>query len=47
MKKITKKGPSKASKKRTTKNLDVKPAKGATVRGGVHGGWDQIANKKI
>ncbi len=34
MKKITKKGPSKAPKKRTTKNLDVKPAKGGTIRGG-------------
>ncbi len=34
MKKITKKGSSKASKKKAVRNLDVKPAKGGTVRGG-------------
>ena len=33
MKKITKKTPSKA--KRAVKDLEVKPAKGGTVRGGV------------
>ena len=34
MKKTSKKGPSKASRK-TIKNLAVKPTKGGTVRGGV------------
>jgi hypothetical protein len=34
MKKVTKKSPSKASHKKTVKDLDVKPAKGGTVRGG-------------
>jgi hypothetical protein len=34
MKKTTKKGPSKASKKKAVKDLAVKPAKGRTVRGG-------------
>ena len=34
MKKTTKKSPSKASHKKAVKNLDVKPAKGGTVRGG-------------
>jgi hypothetical protein len=36
MKKTTKKSPSKASHKRARKNLDVKPAKGGTVRGGFY-----------
>jgi type VI protein secretion system component Hcp len=35
MKKTTKKSPSKASHKRARKNLDVTPAKGGTVRGGL------------
>ena len=35
MKKITKKSPSKASHKRARKNLDVTPAKGESVRGGL------------
>lgn len=35
MKKTTKKSPAKASHKRTRKDLEVKPAKGGTVRGGV------------
>jgi hypothetical protein len=35
MKKTTKKGPSKATKKKAVKDLDVKPAKGGTVRGGL------------
>lgn len=34
MKKTTKKSASKASHKKTVKDLDVKPAKGGTVRGG-------------
>jgi hypothetical protein len=34
MKKTTKKSPSKASHKKAVKNLEVKPAKGRTVRGG-------------
>ena len=34
MKKTTKKGPSKASKKKAVKDLAVEPAKGRTVRGG-------------
>jgi type VI protein secretion system component Hcp len=34
MKKTTKKSPSKASHKKAVKNLEVKPAKGGTVRGG-------------
>ena len=34
MKKTTKKNPSKASQKKAVKDLDVKPAKGGTVRGG-------------
>jgi hypothetical protein len=34
MKKTTKKSPSKASKKKAVKDLDVKPAKGGTVGGG-------------
>ncbi len=46
MKKTTKKTP-KASHKKAVRNLDVKPAKGGTVRGGIHGGWDQLANKKV
>jgi hypothetical protein len=36
MKKTTKKRPSKASHKKAVKDLAVKPAKGGTVRGGVH-----------
>ncbi len=46
MKKNTKKTASKAKGPKATKNLEVKPAKGASVRGGVHGGWDQVGNKK-
>ena len=34
MKKTTKKSAAKVSRKRALKNLDVKPAKGGTVRGG-------------
>jgi hypothetical protein len=34
MKKTAKKSPSKASQKKTIKDLDVKPAKGGSVRGG-------------
>ena len=34
MKKTTKKGALKASQKKAVKNLDVKPTKGGTVRGG-------------
>ena len=34
MKKAKKKDSSRAAKKKTVKNLDVKPAKGGTVRGG-------------
>jgi hypothetical protein len=34
MKKTTKKTPSKASHKKAIKDLEVKPAKGGTVRGG-------------
>ena len=34
MKKTTKKSAAKVSRKRALKNLDVKPAKGRTVRGG-------------
>jgi hypothetical protein len=37
MKKTTKKSAAKASRKRALKNLDVKPAKGGTVRGGDKG----------
>ena len=33
-KKTTKKAASKASRKKAVKNLDVKPGKGGTVRGG-------------
>jgi hypothetical protein len=36
MKKTTKKSPSKPAHKKAVKNLEVKPAKGGTVRGGVH-----------
>ncbi len=39
MKKTTKKSPSKASHKKTVKDLDVKPAKGGTVRGGFPTPW--------
>jgi hypothetical protein len=35
MKRATKKTPSKASHKKAVKDLDVKPAKGRTVRGGI------------
>ena len=34
MKKTTKKSAAKVSRKRALKNLEVKPAKGGTVRGG-------------
>ncbi len=34
MKKTTKRGPSKASRKKAVKDLQVKPAKGGAVRGG-------------
>ena len=34
MKKTTKKSAPKVSQKKAVKNLDVKPAKGGTVRGG-------------
>ena len=34
MKKTTKKSPSKAPRKKAVKDLEVKPAKGGTVRGG-------------
>ncbi len=44
MKKTTKKSAAKASRKRALKNLDVKPAKGGTVRGG-HGLGDIIPIK--
>ena len=37
MKKNTKKGPAKASKKKAVKDLTVKPAKSGTVRGGLGG----------
>ena len=37
MKKTTKKSPAKASQKKAIKDLDVKPAKGGTVRGGRSG----------
>ena len=50
MKKNTKKTASKTASKpraaKATKNLDVKPAKGESVRGGIHGGWDMVGNKK-
>jgi hypothetical protein len=36
MNKTTKKSASKASHKKTLKNLDVTPAKGGSVRGGLH-----------
>jgi hypothetical protein len=36
MKKTTKKSPSKASHKKAVKDLDVTPAKGGSVRGGLH-----------
>ena len=35
VKKTTKKSPAKASKKKAVRNLEVKPAKGGTVRGGL------------
>jgi type VI protein secretion system component Hcp len=35
MKKTTKKSPSKASHKKAVKDLDVTPAKGGSVRGGI------------
>ncbi len=35
MKKTTKKGASKAAHKKAIRNLQVKPAKGGTVRGGI------------
>lgn len=43
MKKSTKKTAPKAPHKKAIKNLEVKPAKGGTVRGG---GWDQVGNRK-
>ena len=35
MNKTTKKNPSKAAPKKAVKDLDVKPGKGGTVRGGI------------
>ncbi len=45
MKKNTKKTASKAKGPKATKNLDVKPAKGAKVRGGtVNKGWIEVSS---
>ncbi len=41
MKKTTKKSPSKASKKRAVRDLDVRPAKSGTVGGGSGGDMPQ------
>lgn len=44
MKKTSKKNP-RASRKKAVKDLHVKPAKGATVRGGdVHKGWIDVSS---
>ena len=47
MKKTTKKSPSRASRKKTVKDLEVKPTKGGTVRGGKTGFNDIVITKKI
>lgn len=57
MKRTTTKRTAQASHKKTVKDLDVRPAKGGTVRGGTvsfqkkptsgaQGGWDLTANKE-
>ena len=46
MKKTAKKSASKVSRKKAMKNLEVKPAKGGTVRGGIHGGWDHAREQE-
>lgn len=43
MKKITKKTAAKSKGSTAKRNLEVKPVKGAAVRGG---GWDVKSNKK-
>ncbi len=42
MKKTTKKGRVKVSQKKAVRDLDVKPGKGGTVRGGGYQKWIQL-----